>query len=344
MNEAPPNANDGSQATIWQELDEWAREFKPWQRYIVGHLVREGKLSERRVADAHALFLFEHGLAEAPSAEIEVPATITGRPISAAPAPIHIKRVCNLTSINALPSEADLTFSPGLTVVYGGNGAGKSGFARIFSNACFSRAQHKILPDISQPELLTIEPGADISVGMANQKDTTFRFDGRTEHGELKRIAVFDAAVARAHLSIPNALGFKPVGFDIFTEMAKCYGEITRRIDEGVTNRKRENIFPKSFSLPESDVSKLVGDLTHDADLKPIRAAAQFGPNEAARLEEIQRQIGELQSKLVPEAIEQLQSAKNDFTGLLVSLKNAIEVLGEEQRSSYRAQVLRPCI
>jgi hypothetical protein len=338
VNKAAPNLSEGSQATIWQELDEWAREFKPWQRYIVGYLVREGKLSEDRVTDAYALFLSEHGLAKTQSADIEIPPTITGRPISAAPAPIHITRVCNLTSINALPTEADLTFSPGLTVIYGGNGAGKSGFVRIFSNACFSRAQHRILPDISRIEP-PAEPGADISISMANEKATTIRFDDRTEHSELKRIAVFDAAVARVHLSVPNALGFQPIGFDIFTEMAKCYGEITRRIDEGIFNRKRDNIFPKSFTLPESEVSRLVSNLTHDTDLEPIRAAARFGQNEMARVEEIQRQIGELQARSVAEAIEQLQNAGRDFWQLLASLKNAIETLGEERRSSYRTQV-----
>jgi hypothetical protein len=168
-------ASVGARATIWAELDVWAREFKPWQRYILGNLVREGTLSEERVNDAHALVLFEYGLAKAPDPEIEIPTTITGRPTSAALVPIHITRISNLASINALPAESELTFAAGLTVIYGGNGAGKSGFARIFSNACFSRAQHKILPDISrtgpQPE-----PGADISIEIGNQgRATTVR-------------------------------------------------------------------------------------------------------------------------------------------------------------------------
>jgi predicted ATPase len=44
----------------------------------------------------------------------------------------------DLAGINALPDGAALEFGPGLTVIYGRNGTGKSGFTRLFGNTCFS--------------------------------------------------------------------------------------------------------------------------------------------------------------------------------------------------------------
>jgi hypothetical protein len=222
MNEIAAQFPDREHSSIWQELDEWARDFKPWQRYIVAHCVREGLLSETRINEAYALFLFEHKIGEAPDHSIEIPATITGRPTSSVSTAICITRVGNLAGINALPSDAELTFSPGLTIVYGANGVGKSGFARILSNVCFSRAKHKILPNINQEELQT-GPAADIVI-RAENIESTLRLDAKTEHADLKRFAVFDTAVARVHLVEQNPLGFKPTGFDIFPEMARCYG------------------------------------------------------------------------------------------------------------------------
>jgi len=49
--------------------------------------------------------------------------------------------------VNALPDGSALTFAPGLTVIYGRNGAGKTGFARVIANACFSRHRPEILPN-----------------------------------------------------------------------------------------------------------------------------------------------------------------------------------------------------
>ena len=51
--------------------------------------------------------------------------------------PIWLRRIGDLCAINALPAGGELRFSPTLTVVYGGNGVGKSGYTRILSNVCF---------------------------------------------------------------------------------------------------------------------------------------------------------------------------------------------------------------
>ena len=195
--------------TIWHELDTWARDFKQWQRFILANAVRLGRLTDEQVDQAYSLFLHDNNLGNAPDPPMEVPEAITGRPASAALAPIRLTRIGDLRAINALPAAAELNFSPTLTVVYGGNGVGKSGFTRILSNVCFSRTQHPILPNVYDEESED-EPAASIVIADGTQKETPFVFDGATEHADLKRIAVFDTAVPRTHLVEQNPLGFKP--------------------------------------------------------------------------------------------------------------------------------------
>jgi hypothetical protein len=107
--------DEGSQKTIWQELDVWAQDFRPWQRFVLASAVRQGRLTDPQIEQAYSLFLYDNDLGSAPNPPIEVPSTITGRPAWAAPAPIWLRRVCDLHAINALPSTAELTFSPALT-------------------------------------------------------------------------------------------------------------------------------------------------------------------------------------------------------------------------------------
>ncbi len=46
----------------------------------------------------------------------------------------------DLVGVNALANDQALTFhAGGLTIVYGDNGSGKSGFVRVLKNACRSR-------------------------------------------------------------------------------------------------------------------------------------------------------------------------------------------------------------
>ena len=49
---------------------------------------------------------------------------------------------------NALAPEQTITFGPHLTIVYGPNAAGKSGYARILKQACRSRFSEQILGNV----------------------------------------------------------------------------------------------------------------------------------------------------------------------------------------------------
>jgi hypothetical protein len=162
-------ADDGSGQTakrnIWQELDAWAVGFTPWQKLSLGCAIRYGTLTEAQIDEVYSVFLHNNGLGDDPG--IEVPDAISGRSASGALPPVRITRIDNLRAINALPASAALMFSPGLTVIYGGNGTGKSGFARILSNVCFSRAQHSIFPNVYDSASEGV-PTADISVVAGN--------------------------------------------------------------------------------------------------------------------------------------------------------------------------------
>ena len=67
-------------ATIWRQLDGWARGFKPWQRFVLASAVRNGRLTDEQVERAYRVFLEDHGLAEASDPPTEAPAAVSGRP------------------------------------------------------------------------------------------------------------------------------------------------------------------------------------------------------------------------------------------------------------------------
>src|SRR5262249_5923857 len=154
--------------------------------------VHFGSLTDSQIGEVYSVFLHNNGLADDP--QVETPEKITGRPMSVEPSPIRLTRIDSLQAINALPPTAALTFSPGLTVVYGCNGAGKSGFARILSNVCFSRARHPIRPNVYEPGQ-EVAPDANIAVISGNQGEARLALSQAREDADLKRIAVFDTSV-----------------------------------------------------------------------------------------------------------------------------------------------------
>jgi hypothetical protein len=88
----------------------------------------------------------EHGLAEKgeifPLSKEHVPEQ------GAKAAAVSVESIFHHKGVNALAEDQTLKFAPRLTIVYGDNGAGKTGYIRILKQACRARGQEQILGNV----------------------------------------------------------------------------------------------------------------------------------------------------------------------------------------------------
>jgi hypothetical protein len=199
---------------VWKAIDTWASTLEPWQRHILAAATRSGKLSEAEIERAYQLFSGEMKLCEPPP-KSEVASEVSGRAADPVEGKLHLARIDGLVAVNALPGEAAITFASTLTVVYGRNGAGKSGFARLIANACFSRHKPAILPNIYD-EKATGPLSAVFHVVREGEAGVQVKFSQGLEDAELRRISFFDATTAHLRISESSDFEFKPAGFDVF--------------------------------------------------------------------------------------------------------------------------------
>jgi hypothetical protein len=299
--------------TVWQSLDEWARKLAPWQRRILAYATRGGSLKPDQIDEIYELFLEKADLRDKKERK-DVTIDVSGRPTSVLTESLRLHRVDKVVGVNALPDGCSIEFGPGLTVIYGRNGAGKSGFARIFANACFSRHKPQIIPNI----YVAGSPSATAQIHLIVDGKTkpALPFDLETEHPELRRISFFDNAVARLHMSEATAFEFKPSGFDVFPEMARVFGELGLRLDTEIRSRTHEFNFSNSFIGGETQISRAVASLSARTDLGAIRTFASYGPTEKARLKELDKQLNALKSKSPKEILAALKQARADIETL----------------------------
>lgn len=179
------------------DLVTWAEKRPAWQQDALRRLVNGETLDDPAVAEL---------------TEICLDPTRTHTPISAAhiasetsaAEPISLLSIRNPTAINALASQQELSFEPlGLTVIYGDNGSGKSGYVRILKHACRSRdgkfAIHRDLEDKTDtPQFAEIcfARGTNIQ---------QFRWapDGEP-HSDLPSVSIFDSRSASIHVESTN--------------------------------------------------------------------------------------------------------------------------------------------
>lgn len=307
-----PSSGQAPRTTIWDELNAWGNSLPLWQRYIVAHAVRDGRLTDDRIDEAYRLFLRDKDLDSGDKILPEVPESITGRAPNPG-TPLTIKAIRSPKNVNAIPETSQLTFGPQLTVIYGHNGTGKSGFARIFSRACFSRSSQHIIRNIYDSSAADAPASANFIVDRGNALEELIPYTDGDEIDELKRISVFDSSTARVHLTKENELGFQPTGFDVFEETIRVISIITQRLDADITSRTKPNKFEQIFTDPGPVATKIAG-LTANSEPAELRALAVFATAERARLEEVGRQEKELLLKSPIDTLKALSTATADVT------------------------------
>ena len=104
------------------------------------------QLSDEDISSLTEICKSAHGLAEQqqidPLAKEHMPDRTAGA------VPVSLISIFHHRGVNALAEDQTLNFAAGLTVVYGDNGAGKTGYIRILKSACRARGQEHILGNV----------------------------------------------------------------------------------------------------------------------------------------------------------------------------------------------------
>jgi hypothetical protein len=146
----------------------WSVDGPAWQRDGLRRLYAQQKLSVTDVDELYVLCRQVHDLLDTGESPL------TAQPLHASHVPanwntggvVALKSIGHAKNVNALADDQTLNFAEiGLTIVYGDNGAGKSGYGRVLKRACRARDQEEILTNqYSQP---SGKPTAQIKYSVA---------------------------------------------------------------------------------------------------------------------------------------------------------------------------------
>ena len=158
-----------------------------------------------------------------------------------AQASVSIEYLNNLTGVNRLPMGQKFTFgpSPGLTVVFGENATGKSGYVRVIKKACRTRGA----PPVIQPDAFASthpQPACDIGIKTANGSIEVKWADGKSADEKLSNVFVFDSVAASHYIASDGPASFTPYGLDVLPKLTRICDAIGGKIKTDISALERE--------------------------------------------------------------------------------------------------------
>lgn len=146
--------------SVQDEIFEWVQSFESWKQELFVCAASSPQLGE---ADAEAVAKMLLGEA----VEGRGPREVSRSDFPAAEGadqPMFIKRICDLENVNVIANGQSLAFEPdGLNVVWGANGAGKTGYSRILKHAGRTLHREGVLTNVKAKDASVAPKSPSIS-------------------------------------------------------------------------------------------------------------------------------------------------------------------------------------
>lgn len=277
-----------------QEILVWTQGLPAWQSDAVSRLLAKQTLTHQDYEDLYALLKLAHGI---PDPKNRHPLPLTADQIPAQvkeDTHIELRAIKNLHNVNAIAENQQLAVgSEGMTVIYGDNGSGKSGYSRVLKRACRARDQSEpIHPNANLPGVKAGNAQAffDIAIDGA-VKEVAWR-QGQEAPPELSSFAIFDAHCARAYLDSEDDFSYVPYGLGVFEALAKVCQQLKSSIEE---EQKQSAVDLASFASlhGETAVGRLIAGLSAKTTATQIDALATLKSEELEQRETLEKSLKE---------------------------------------------------
>jgi energy-coupling factor transporter ATP-binding protein EcfA2 len=261
------------------ELLEWAKDQPRWQQDALRRLALNGVLTETDVDDL-ALICLDPKAPSQPLTSFNLAAEDAGDN------PVALLRIEKPAGIDAPASNQTLEFAKdGLTVVYGDNASGKSGYVRLLRHVCRTGDREAaILREAEDP--VTTPQTAKI-VFWRGVTEVEFSWaPGISGHPDLTAVSIFDARSANIHVEKTDAVAFIPRPMKILEALEDACDRVRARLESQISASEAQK--PIVLNSPklgrETTAGALVHNLSANSNLAQLTLLATLSTEDLTRL------------------------------------------------------------
>jgi len=282
-----------------QILIDWANEQDNWVRLIVTSVLAiKRELPTPFIEAAYKVFLGDVGVpGETPTT---IPKIGKGDAVTDSQDDFRLISLNNVSGVNNLATSQEIAFNPHLTLLFGENAAGKTGYVRVLKRASSIRGTEQVLGNVYT--LPTIDPSATIRFKIGDVEDT-INWKNETGIPPLTRVSVFDTSAVAVHLDEDLTYSFTPEELALFryshVGLDAVKAKLIRALEEA-------SLGPNPFInriLPDGLVYPKISSLNYASNLSDFEKLATLSPDEETQLRDTRKRVIELQSPTTDDRI-----------------------------------------
>lgn len=142
---------------------------------------------------------------------------------------VELRSIGNIKGVNALNPKEPVSFNKGLTVIYGQNGSGKSGYTRLLKQICGAKKIGSIYSDV-----FSTEPDSqvcDIEYTIEDKSHSVSCDISLGINDHLSSIEIYDSDCGSVYVNEENELAYEPELLRLFSRLIEISDELSAKFN-----------------------------------------------------------------------------------------------------------------
>lgn len=301
-------------------LWEWTGNYADWSKLLISKVIA----SECSLSTTDREVIFSYFL-QSINLHTGLPALTIAKPTYSPTAKtIELDSLSGITGVNRLAKNQTVNFAKNITVIYGENGTGKTGYSRILKTLGFSYDNNKtILSNVyaageSQSAIINFK---------SNGTPQTFTWNGANTDSELENISVFNSSCVQFSIS-DRSLIVSPIGFHLFHLVSDELNALTQLLQRKIAAHPTALLWLGNLT-PETQQQTFIATLSATSTEEKLIELSDFTPAHEEALTAKEAELSSLNKALLQSRIQTLRGQIAELDTIVAKIEAAKTLLND---------------